>query len=159
MFFNAYILPHMDCCPTIWGRCSSGSEDRLLKFQKRAARIILNRDVDAPSAPLFLELKWMPFSERVRFQKAILMYKTFNNLSPQYLRNIFTFTSDISNRQLRSTFFNTLHVPKPSCELFRTSFSNSGSLIWNALPPSIRTAPSLNLFKSLYLEWYGSNCS
>ena len=159
LFFNAYILPHIDYCSTIWGKCSSGSEDKLLKFQKRAARIILDQEVDAPSSPLFLELNWMPFSERVSFQKAILMYKTFNNLAPQYLRNLLTLTTDISTRHLRSTFLNTLYVPKPSCELFRTSFSYSGSSIWNSLPPNIRTAPSLNLFKSLYLEWSRLNCS
>ena len=41
-FFNAYILPHLDYCCTIWGSCNQDSKDKILRFQKRAARIILD---------------------------------------------------------------------------------------------------------------------
>ena len=41
LFYNSYILPHLDFCCIIWGNCSSTLEDKLVKFQKRAARVIL----------------------------------------------------------------------------------------------------------------------
>ncbi len=77
------------------GNCAHNLEDRLVKFQKRAARIIIDKDFDTPSADLFLQLNWMTFPERVNYQKAILMFKVFNNQAPVYLKNLFVFTSDI----------------------------------------------------------------
>ena len=48
LFFNAYILPHIDYCCTIWGSCSQNLLDKMLKFQKHAARVILDKPFDAP---------------------------------------------------------------------------------------------------------------
>jgi putative component of membrane protein insertase Oxa1/YidC/SpoIIIJ protein YidD len=42
LFYNAYILPHLDYCCSIWGDCSKYLLESLLKLQKRAARIILD---------------------------------------------------------------------------------------------------------------------
>lgn len=53
VFFNAYVLPHIDYCCTIWGNCNGTLLDRLYKFQKRAARVIYDEPYDAPSDPLF----------------------------------------------------------------------------------------------------------
>jgi hypothetical protein len=49
LFFNAYILPHLDYCCTIWRNCSSDLLSQIIKFQKRAIRIILDKNFDAPS--------------------------------------------------------------------------------------------------------------
>ena len=156
LFFNAYILPHIDYCCTIWGNCSVGSGDKMIKFQKRAARMILDKDIDTPSIQLFSELKWLSFPERIKFQKAILMYKTLNGLAPNYLNDKYSYRNETTMRTLRSTSSNFLYIPKPSCELFRKSFVHSGATIWNNLPPDIRSAPSLSIFKSLYLR--SKNC-
>jgi hypothetical protein len=42
MFYNAYILPHLDYCCSIWGDCSKYLLESLLKLQKSAAIIILD---------------------------------------------------------------------------------------------------------------------
>ena len=153
LFFNAYILPHIDYCCTVWGQCSSGYEAKLIRFQKRAARLILDKGIDTPSAELFSKLGWMTFPNRVKYQTAVLMYKSLNGLAPNYLNNKFQITHDITQRNLRSTSSNSLYIPKPSCELFRKSFAYSGSSIWNQLPQNVRSAPSLKSFKFLYLQW------
>ena len=82
LFYNAYTLPHFDYCCTIWGNTTTDSIDAVVKFQKRAARLILDKDFDAPFAELFAELNWIIFPERVKFQKSIMMYKSMNNLAP-----------------------------------------------------------------------------
>jgi len=41
LFYNSYILPHLDLCCSIWGNYSSTLEDKLVKLQKEAARVIL----------------------------------------------------------------------------------------------------------------------
>ena len=61
-------------------------EDKLVKFQKRAARVIFDYDLYTPSSELFKELNWQTFPERVTYQKAILMYRIINNICPDYLK-------------------------------------------------------------------------
>ena len=85
LFYNAYILPHLDYCITVWGNSSNQLMDQLLKFQKRAARIILDENFDSPSAPLFLALKWMTIYERLEYKQAILVYKSLTQNSPTFL--------------------------------------------------------------------------
>jgi len=157
LFYNAYILPHLDYCCIIWGNCCVSQENKLIRFQKRAARLILDKDFDTPSETLFTELKWMLFPDRVKYQKAILLFKIFNGLSPEYLCNIFTPTSNIHQRTLRSSSQFQLYSPRPNTELFRKSFVYSGSVIWNSLPYCVKNASSLNRFKQLYIQWSKAN--
>jgi len=75
LFFNSHILPHLDYCITVWGNSTHQQLDQLLKFQKWAARIILDKDVDSLSSPLFHTLKWMTIYERLVYKQTILVYK------------------------------------------------------------------------------------
>ena len=120
LFYSSYILPHLDLCCIIWSNCSSSTlEDKLVTFQKRAARVILDCDFDTPSSELVKELNWQTFQERVTFQNASLMNKIINKICPDYLKNYVSYISDVSCRDTRSTNCNHLYTQKPNCELFR----------------------------------------
>ena len=110
----------MDYCCIVWGNINCRLTDSMVKFQKRAARIILDKSIETPSADMFAELNWMAFPDRVKFKKSVLMFKIFNNLTPSYLQDHFTLTSDVHQRPLRSTTENLLYVPKPNIELSRS---------------------------------------
>jgi hypothetical protein len=49
---NIFILPLIDYCCVVWGNCSNKGLNRILKLQKRTARLILDQDPIAPSEPL-----------------------------------------------------------------------------------------------------------
>ena len=103
--FQQLFKPHFDYCSIIWGNCSQTHMYRLEKLQKRAARIILDKnyyDYCIRSADLFAELKWMPIKERVNFNIAIQVYKCINGLSSQGLENIFTHCNEIHSHITRS---------------------------------------------------------
>ena len=151
LFFNAYILPHIDYCCSVWGNSSKEYIEKILKFQKRAARIILDKDYDAPSAVLFTQLRWMTIYQRIEYKKALLVYKSINDHSPVYLSNKLLPVS-YPGKQLRSSSQNLLKVPKPKLELFRKSFAYSGPSIWNTLPLFVRSATTINNFKNLYIQ-------
>ena len=87
----------------------------------------------------------------------MLMYKSLHNLAPTFLGNIFTYTHNVHNLDLRSASNQTLYVPKPNLEIYRKSFSYSGPKIWNTLPELVRNAPSLESFKQRYLRWSNGN--
>ena len=64
---------------------------KLVRLQKRSARVILDCDFYTPSSTLFSDLKWMSFLERVIYMKAIQMFKTIRGDAPEYLMSSFTF--------------------------------------------------------------------
>lgn len=60
-FYNFYILPILDYGCMVWGHCSVTYSNKLLKLQKRAARIVLRADIMKPSETMFRELNWLLF--------------------------------------------------------------------------------------------------
>ncbi len=144
-YCNGCILPHLDYCSTIWGSTTKANMDKILRLQKRAARMIYD-DYVSPSAELFVKLKWLPLANRFNHNKAVLVYKCLHDLVPPYMRNIFTYQSNV-RYSLRSEAHSDLVVPKPRIEMYRQSFSYSGAKIWNSLPASIRQSDSLAKFK------------
>jgi len=38
LFYNSYILPHLNYCCIIWGSCNSLSRDKLKQFQKKGSK-------------------------------------------------------------------------------------------------------------------------
>ena len=48
-FYNLHIKPHLEYCCSVWGRCSQEEQDKLIKLQKHAARLVLNSPRLTPS--------------------------------------------------------------------------------------------------------------
>ena len=156
LYYNAYIQPLFDYCITIWGNCSKQNIERLLKLQKKIARMILDKSYDHPSEPLFKELKWLSIDKRIEYQKSLLMYKCQNEIAPQYLQDLFKFnSSDVY--KLRSVTNSNLAIPKPKTEIFKKSFQYSGTLIWNSLPHAVKSCNSLTTFKTKCFNYLLSN--
>ena len=135
-----------------WGSTSKQNIERINKMQKRAARIILNADYITPSEEMFQRLDWMPVSNRIKYNKAILTYKALNNLTPSYISDLLTPTALVYNRTLRSTENGALVIPKTNTSFYTGSFTCSAPKLWNTFPTSIRQAPSLNTFKRTLKE-------
>ena len=144
LYFNAYILPMFDYCVTIWGNCSKQNIQRISKLQKKAARIILNKPNDAPSKPLFDQLKWLEFEKRIMFQKCILMYKCLNGIAPIYLEEIFTYNE--AGYSLRSCTDSKIQLPKPKLEIYKKSFHFSGPENLEQYPHTYQKQQILKIF-------------
>ena len=102
---------------------------------------------DSPSLPLFHDLGWLNIFERVEFNKGVLLYKTVHEMCPEYLSNMFTFQSAVSYG-LRSSTNQKMCIPTHKNELFKKSFQYSGAIVWNNIPLHIRTASTLQTFKT-----------
>ena len=152
LFYNSYILLHHDFYWIILGNCSSTLEDKVVKLQKRSARVILDCDLYTPSSELFKERNSQTFPERVTYQYVIIMYRIINNICPDYLKHYVSYTSDVSCRDTWYTSCNQLCSQKPNCERFHKSCMYSGAAIWNSLPLHVKNATSVNTFNPLYLK-------
>lgn len=147
IFYNGYILPLIDYCCIIWGGCNNDSLDRILKLQKRAARLILDTDPLAPSAPLFKQLGIMTVQLRIKYHKYLLLHKTLKGDAPEYLIQKFNYLSSNIHYGLRNVLDGNLMVPKQTTELYKKSFAYSGAVLWNELPPCYRNTKNTQTFK------------
>ena len=153
LFYSAYILPHFDLCSSIWGNCSATLFNDLFKLQKKAARIILDKDCTVRSKDLFAKLGWMPLADRITYHRAIQMYKCLNNECPQSLQGIFKMNTDVHSHKTRAATHQNLYVPK--CH--HKSFLCMGVKTWNSIPNHIRNCESLGAFKRMYkLHYFGT---
>ena len=149
LFYNGYILPHINYCLTIYGNCSNHLLNRVYKLQKSAARLILDASKEIPSVELFQSLQWPTVFEMVKFQKCLTVYKSINNFYPKYMNELFTCHTHL-NHNRRSTSTNQLSVPFPNTEAYKKSLSYSGPVLWNNLPLKIQSADSVKVFKRVY---------
>ena len=131
-----------------WGHCSSSNMNRILRLQKRAARLILKVDINTRASQMFHTLGWLPIHKRIIYHSCIMVYKTLNNQTPDYITSLLQKCSNTHDRNLRSVSNDLLHVPRSRTTLLDRSFSVFGPQQWNKLPISIRNSPSLNTFKS-----------
>ena len=143
--YQGYIEPYFSYCAPVWDGLGHTLSDRLQKLQNRAARVITRSSYDISSNLLLNQLKWNNLSVNRLKQKAILMYKTLNGQTPQYLHEMFT------SRRCQYPPRNSngkLFIPKPNTDYLKRSFSYSGAILWNNLPESLRLSPSFTAFKS-----------
>ena len=147
LFYNSFILSRLDYCICIWGGATKIYLEKLHKIQKRVARIILNVDFnEMTSKDMFYNLKWMSIYDRIYFKRCIDMYKIANDLVPQYICDNFS-SQNQCNYSLRSRMGLNYDVRHPKLILFQRSFLYAAVSSWNNLSASVRTSPSLDLFK------------
>ena len=94
LFYNSYILPFFDYCCTIWWKSAKYRTSKLSVLQKRAARITLGVPSRTSSIELFAELNWLTFDNRCDYHAGVLIFKCRNNLSPRYISDIISFSSN-----------------------------------------------------------------
>ena len=147
LFHNSFILSRLDYCICIWGGATKIYLEKLHKIQKRVARIILNVDFnEMTSKDMSYNLKWMSIYDRIYFKRCIGMYKIANDLVPQYICDNFS-NQNQCNYSLRSRMGVNYDVRHPKLILFQRSFLYAAVSSWNNLSASVRTSPSLDLFK------------
>ena len=115
------------CC-IVWDSVSETQISNLQKLQNRAARIITGASSLQISSDVLCELGWMTLEAMRKRQKAILMFKILNGLTPPY---------SFHDYGLRSSRMN-LALPKSRTDFYRNSFSFTGAKIWNDLPNSLK---------------------
>ena len=116
------MLPHLNYGITLWGfKC-----ERILKLQKKAARILSASKYNAHTEPLFKNLKLLKIEHILKLHELKFYYKFIHIRLPVYLQNLkldqnssiqtlvgnTTFTQLGYNTNLLSTIYDTpCHAP------------------------------------------------
>ena len=84
LFYNAYIKPHFEYCCVIWGNSFNSNLHKVEKLQRRACKLILGTDyISLEDARR--QLNMLSFEELVFVNKAKVMFKVTQGISPMYI--------------------------------------------------------------------------
>ncbi len=112
---------------------------------------ILKVPKDTPIQIMLKDLKWLPLTKRITYHTHILMFKCINGLAPNYLSRNFKYVNHCYN--IRYQVKQVLYVSKTKLEITKRALAHHGAIKWNTLPDYYKSAPSLNVFKSLVLKY------
>ena len=140
----------MNYASVIWYLCSSKDNlNKVLRLQKRAARLILDASPQAPSVELFNKLKWIPFYEEAKIKQSVLAFKRLRNSVPKYLIDNLKLNSDLHKRSTRYSIFNF------RCPIFNRkteggkTFTVTTTQLWNTIDINIRKLPTVRSFRNV----------
>ena len=88
--YNSLVLPHFTYCSNVWNDGSRTHTDKLLKMQKRAARIITGSTYEVRSKDIFNILHWEPIETTLKKREMIMTFKALQGQLPEFMTNIFT---------------------------------------------------------------------
>ena len=124
----------------IWGSLSNSKIESLQRLQDRAVSMIHRSRIIDNWTPKFLAVEQL-----ITFVRAVMVYKIFNKLSPENLRNKFHLRSHYSRYNTR--FCRNIQIPN-NLEYAKKGFSHSALKTWNEIPLSVRGLPTL-----CHLNW------
>ena len=119
--YTGIVEPHFRYC---WGRCGPSEINQLQKLENRAAKIVTS--FDTPSRPLIERLAWRTIEQLISNESKTVVFKSLNELAPQYLSSLFKRNSQCSTRCLRNTETD-LRVPKKTSANGQKCFSLRGA--------------------------------
>jgi hypothetical protein len=96
VIYQVLIQPHFDYCNVVWGNCGKPLSNKLQKLQNRAMRVLTFSNFDADANSLLEKLGWDDLNQHRQFQKALMVFKSLNNLAPEYLCSKFTNRNNVT---------------------------------------------------------------
>jgi len=100
--------------------------------------------------PLLRRLHWLRMPERISFRLAVLVYRCLHGSAPGYLASDFQRVSHLNaRRRLRSSTTSALIAPRTvRSTIGDCTFPATAASVWNRMPESVRSSPSLQVFRS-----------
>ena len=145
LLYNAYFLPQLNYCSTVWNFCGKCNSAKLEKLNERSLRYVLN-DTNFSYEELLKKVDHPSLYNRRIHDILILVYTTIHGYAPEYNSNTLTLRSNSSTMNLRGQDCLTIpRVRTTKCGLH--SFSYYVSKLWNSISDSIRTLPTIKAFK------------
>ena len=128
----------------IWTSCYNSKILKLIRTQKRLIRIIMQKNRNTPSNPLFQRLNLLKINEINEYCTALYVYKAINNHI--YSPISFRFRHNM-NYALRNNNQNQLEVPFVRLSHSQLFIHVRGPNVWNNIPLTLRRSRTLHTFK------------
>ena len=143
---NAYVISRMDYGNALLVNLPAYLVKKVQRVQNYAARVINRTGWRDSISRQLKDLHWLPVKQRIEFKILLLVYKSLNNLTPKYLKDMLKYHH--TTRTLRSSHQRYLFVKRYRTRYGARSFSYIGPKLWNQLPLQLRTTDTLPKFKT-----------
>ena len=139
--YEAFTLSHLNYCSVIWLHCSEKNVDKLEKINERGLCFVFN-DLHSTYDGLLDYINQPCLQDRKMHDMWTRTYRALNG-TPVYIKKLLNVKDTTYN--LRGQHL--LNVPRVNTTTYGLhSFRYSASKLWNSLPNSLRTAPTINAF-------------
>ena len=154
---HAFVTSKLDYCNSLLLGLPAYKINKLQHIQNAAARLVTRRKLDrrVNMTPILKELHWLPIEQRIRFKLMCTVFKLIRHgdSAPCYLTDIIHIqTSAYRTRSSTEVklvpFSHKLHGKKTSQQYGDRAFGVAAPLLWNSLPPGLRSFTLLSHFKS-----------
>ena len=152
------ILPIFDYACISYHDLPQYLENKVIRLLNYAIRFIFGLQKDVHITPYRTRANLLYPLNRRRYFIGCLFYKIFYTGCPSYLAELIH-TSDSIRRTNRLNVamdnIDTVYfiIPKTRTDIYYNSFTLTAERFWNSVPLRIKTAPSLNIFAGLLLDF------
>ena len=153
LFYNSMIRSVLRYVSSIWTSCDKENLDRVLKLQKRAARVISDADNQVSSVELVKQvnrLQWLPFYEESKIPKCCIAYKHIKSEVPLHTEGSLIVSSQQHNRATRYSNTNFICPSFNRMTEGSRSFGVTTCQLWNSLSLVLGNSVSRESFKNNY---------
>ena len=155
---KAFIESQFNYCPLVWMFHSKKLQNRLDKLHERALRVAYKDDISS-FEDLLKKDNSFNLHDRNLQKLAVLMYQVKNGLCPLPVQEIFSYVENTI--ALRSNDNGEAwEIPSARTEHHGIeSLRYMGPVTWNLLPDDIKSATSLESFKTNVSKWKPVGCT
>jgi len=143
---QAFIACRLDWCNSLLYGVPEVLLRKLQSVQNAAARLLTGTRRCDHITPVLRRLHWLPVQRRVKFKIACLVHQSLASTAPMYLSADIHLASE-HGRQLRSSLYRSLAVPRTRTTFGDRSFTVAGPRLWNSLPATLRQITNYGQFK------------
>ena len=99
LFYYVHVSPHLTYASTVWDGCSDNLFHKLYSLHRKAAKLMMP-DLSLTTDARLQHLGLIPLREKLMLNKAVLVFKAFRNLAPQYLKTFLFATTVVPHRDI-----------------------------------------------------------
>ena len=145
---NSFICSNFNYYPLLWHFSTNKSIEKIENFHKRCLRLTLNdyKTLLDKSGKEYMKIRKIK-------RLAIEIFKTVNELNPNFMKTIFTSKTNSRSRPID------LLVKNRNTEKYGSkSLLALEPKIWNVLPEKIKKETSFSKFRVYIKSWSGPTC-
>ncbi len=148
--YKTLIRPHFDYCDVVYDCITEANARKLQRLQNACIKSILQVPKRTPTAEIHSISKMQTLKERQHFHTAVEMYKVEKGMQPESIQNMFKRHSEIHNRHTRRSVSKVIYPPRARLNITKCGFRHRGQKVWEAVPDTLKTKPSILTFKTAY---------
>ena len=155
ILIKAFVEAQFSYCPLVWMFHSRKLNSKINRLHERALRLLYKDDFSTFENLLEIDKSFTIHQRNIQ-TLAIEMFKAFNNIGPEILRDIFVVRTHNGPTLRNPTDF---VVPTIKTVLYgEDSLRYFGSKIWELIPQEIKSVQNLATFKNSIRKWIPNKC-